>query len=452
MTLITLVIKKLLICLKMINTKFKQTEIGEIPENWSVSTMSNVCKVVTDYVANGSFASLKSHVRYNSTPDYAILIRLVDFNNNFKDNYVYVNKDGYEFLKKSKLIGGEIIISNVGAYSGTTFLAPVLKQPMTLGPNSIMIKTNYNDIFYYYWLKSCFGQSAINDVKSGSAVPKFNKTDFKTIKVPVPPIEEQNHIATILSLLDDRIEINKKTIKTSEEIGQALFKRWFVDFEFLNEKGESYKSSGGEMIDSELGEIPRWWSVEKIADNLNICGGSTPSTTKNEYWLKGDICWATPKDLSSLSNPILQNTEKKITQEGLKGISSGLLPIGSILLSSRAPIGYLAINTVPTAINQGFIGIKCDKDVSSYFCYFWLKNNLELIKGYANGSTFLEISKSNFRCISFVKPQQKILDEFQKTISPIFENIIVNQKEIRELTLLRDSLLPKLLSGKIRIN
>ncbi|MCL4338956.1 restriction endonuclease subunit S [Patescibacteria group bacterium] len=213
-------------------TKYKQTEIGNIPEDWKVETMAQICSVVTDYVANGSFASLKFHVRYNDIPDHAVLIRLADYNKNFQGNFVYVNKEGYEYLKKSKLTGGEIIISNVGEYSGTVYRAPQLNYPMTLGPNSITLKTKYDDTFFYYWLKSIYGQQALNDIKSGSAVPKFNKTDFKKILAPCPPMQQQKQIAGFLSSLDDRIELNKKMNTALEEIGKALFNRWFVDFEF----------------------------------------------------------------------------------------------------------------------------------------------------------------------------------------------------------------------------
>ena len=133
-------------------SNFIETEIGLFPTHWSVSSVLNEAEVVTDYVANGSFASLKENVSYKSTVDYAILIRMVDFSRGFKGDFVYVDEKSYKFLKKSKLLGGEIIISNVGEYAGTVFRVPTLKSPMTLGPNSIMVKFKEGNDFYYYFI------------------------------------------------------------------------------------------------------------------------------------------------------------------------------------------------------------------------------------------------------------------------------------------------------------
>ena len=161
-------------------------------------------------MANGSFASLAENVKYTSIEDYAVLIRLVDFNNNFQGPFIFINKSAYDFLAKSKLYGNEIIISNVGANVGTVFKCPKLKWKMSLAPNSIIVKFRGNNDFYYYWLKSKFGQHMLNSIVTGSAQPKFNKTNFRDLAIPVPPIEEQKQIATIFSSLDDKIELNRR--------------------------------------------------------------------------------------------------------------------------------------------------------------------------------------------------------------------------------------------------
>ncbi|MRG83439.1 restriction endonuclease subunit S [Limosilactobacillus reuteri] len=171
--------------------------------------IGDICSVITDYVANGSFSSLKQNVEYQQH-GYAAVIRLKDYRNNFNGPFEYVSKRSYEFLKKTKLMGGEIIISNVGANIGTVFKVPNLKCGMTLGPNSIMIKTKYVDDYYYYLLKSNYGQSLINSIVSGSAQPKFNKTDFKKLEVPVPTLEEQKEIVGHLTTIDNKIHKNNQ--------------------------------------------------------------------------------------------------------------------------------------------------------------------------------------------------------------------------------------------------
>jgi type I restriction enzyme S subunit len=206
-----------------------------------------------------------------------------------------------------------------------------------------------------------------------------------------------------------------------------------------------------EFEESSLGLIPKGWKVSTIGESVKIVGGSTPSTKNPDYWEGGTIHWTTPKDLSSLSTPVLLNTERKITELGLKQISSGLLPKGTLLLSSRAPIGYLAISEIPVAINQGYIGMICDKGLPNYYILNWTRENIATIIGRANGTTFLEISKSNFRPIELVIPDIKILDVFIKQVERLYQMIVNNLQESHTLATLRDTLLPKLMSGEIRV-
>lgn len=188
--------------------KYKDTPIGKMPETWEIAKIADTTNMVTDYVANGSFASLAENVKYLDNEDYAVLIRLADYNNNFNGNFVFIDEHAYNFLSKSKLYGNEIIISNVGANVGTVFRCPNLKYKMSLAPNAIVVKFKGNDDFYYHWLRSHYGQKMLKSIVTGSAQPKFNKTNFKEMLVPVPPIDIQNKIASILNTVDKKIELN----------------------------------------------------------------------------------------------------------------------------------------------------------------------------------------------------------------------------------------------------
>ena len=181
------------------------SELGMIPKGWEVKTIGDIAEV-TDYVANGSFASLKNNVKQGEEEDYAVLIRLVDYNRNFKGPFMYVDENGYKFLKKSTLFGGEIIISNVGANAGTVFKAPKLNKPMTLGPNSIMILKNEMDNYLYYYFNGYIGKEKLQTIIGGSAQPKFNKTDFRNIKIIVPNTENINKFNQILKPITDKLE------------------------------------------------------------------------------------------------------------------------------------------------------------------------------------------------------------------------------------------------------
>ena len=205
------------------------------------------------------------------------------------------------------------------------------------------------------------------------------------------------------------------------------------------------------LVESELGKIPEGWEVKTVGTIANIVGGTTPSTKQAQYWEGGTHCWATPKDLSSLSVPVLLDTERKITDAGLGKIGSGLLPPGSVLLSSRAPIGYLAVVEIPVAINQGFIGILPHEEISNLFMLYWSGASHDEIVNHANGSTFLEISKSSFRQLPVVVPDESAMKKFDGLARPLYNRIVSNEGQSRSLTSLRDALLPKLVSGEIRV-
>ncbi|MEJ5117181.1 restriction endonuclease subunit S [Gluconobacter cerinus] len=287
--------------------------------------------------------------------------------------------------------------------------------------------------------------------------PYISLLDQRTaFSLLLPPINTQRSIASILGALDDKIDLNRRTNETLEAMARALFRDWFVDF------GPTRAKMAGQTpyLAPEIWELfpdrlddegkPEGWTSSTVGQEVDVVGGSTPSTKNPAFW-SGEIFWATPKDLSSLRNPVLLETERKITEEGLSQISSGLLPVGTVLLSSRAPIGYTAITQVPVAINQGFIAMVCQKRLSNTFIWLWTLANMETIHQKANGSTFQEISKANFRPIETIVPSSDVLRVFDEKAGFWLEKIVSNETESRTLAQLRDLLLPKLMSGEIRI-
>lgn len=370
---------------------------------------------------------------------------------------------GLSAVKNAFIPKNAVLVSCIGSDMGKVALAGadcVTNQQI----NSIVIDTDDSPLFVYYNLST--RKSEIRGAASGSAQPILNKSSFGRIEIELPSPSEQRAIAHILGTLDDKIELNRKQNETLEAMARALFKAWFVDFEPVRAKMEGrwrrgetlpglpahlYDLFPDRLVESELGEIPEGWRHSTIGEEVTVCGGSTPSTNEPEFWEGGQHCWATPKDLSALKFPVLLDTDRKITDAGLAKISSGLLPVGTVLLSSRAPIGYLAIAEAPTAINQGFIAMKCDGALPNVFVLLWCKENMDAIVGNANGSTFLEISKSNFRPLRVVVPSDQVLTNFTKMAGSLYRQLVENERESRTLAQLRDTLLPKLISGELRI-
>ncbi len=282
--------------------------------------------------------------------------------------------------------------------------------------------------FLFYYLTQNQTTEFLHSVAeaSTSAYPSLKPSDIQSLELLLPPLPEQTAIASVLSSLDDKIDLLHRQNATLEKMAETLFRQWFVE------------------------EAKEEWEEGILGDVLSVKGGTTPSTKNPEFW-DGDIHWTSPRDITRLDSIYLFDTERKITESGLKKISSGLLPRGTLLMSSRAPVGVLAFAEIPLAINQGYIAIIDNKGVTKEFFYLWLKVNMDYVQSYANGSTFLEISKTAFNSLEILIPPKNLREEFQSIIKPLFNKIRQNQSQIRTLTQLRDTLLPKLMNGDVRV-
>ncbi len=312
------------------------------------------------------------------------------------------------------------------------------------------------------WLFYAIQFHKLGEIDDGSPIPSTTRAAVYVRDLEVPPITIQREIARILGSIDDNIELNRQINQTLEQMAQAIFKSWFVDFDpvrirignlpdrpFLTP--EILALFPDELVDSELGEIPKGWEVSAIGDEVKVCGGGTPSTTNPDFW-DGDFAWITPKDLSRQSDKVQIDSERTISAAGVKKISSGQLPIGTVLLSSRAPIGYLSLTMIPVSINQGFIAMICNKRLPNTYVLQWTTANLDAIKQRGSGTTFAEISKANFRQMRVLVPSEEVLTAFQNTVEPFYAEISVKVRESRTLATFRDTLLPKLLSGALAMD
>ena len=311
------------------------------------------------------------------------------------------------------------------------------------------------------FLAYALDRTNISGYLSGTTMPKLTQGNLNRVRLSLPPRPIQEAIVTLAKALDDKIELNRRMNETLEAMARAIFKSWFVDFDPVRAKLDGRQPPGMDadtaaifpdhFEHTELGLAPKGWTIRPVGEVVEAVGGGTPSTKESLFWDAGMHHWATPKDLSNLDAPILLDTNRKVTDAGLKKISSGLLPKGTLLLSSRAPVGYLAIAEVPIAVNQGFIAMKCDGDVSNYFMLNWCRENIDEIERRASGTTFQEISKRNFRPIPMIVPPSQLVGAFNGAVSSTYSRIASNLRESETLAATRDTLVPKLLSGEIRV-
>ncbi|WP_149981906.1 restriction endonuclease subunit S [Pseudoalteromonas rhizosphaerae] len=471
--------------------------------DWPIQTLGDVCEKITDGAHNSPksvtcgkhMASVKDLTHFGVDLSQARLIAIEEFDKLVKQGCrpevgdVLIAKDGNSALDTVCTVD-------------TPLDAVMLSSVAILRPDKL--KLDFDFLKYYFCSKEVIDYLKGNFI-SGAAIPRVVLKDFRKAKIKLPPLVTQRKIAQRLRLLDEKILLNRQTNQTLEQIAQAMFKSWFVDFDPVRAKiaanaaGENAQRAAmaaisglsitpeqaqglaagaiadidqlqqqhpeqyqqlqatadlfpDNLIDSELGEIPDGWVWSEIGNEVDVVGGGTPSTKNADFWDGGDIFWTTPKDMSNLTDKILLETDRKITSAGLKKISSGLLPVNTVLMSSRAPVGYLAITKVPLAINQGYIAMKCEATLTPEYVVQWAESVMDEVKQRASGTTFAEISKKNFKIIAVIVPEDKVLAEFTSVVSSLYEKVTETLIETKSLTAIRDTLLPRLLSGELSID
>ncbi len=323
---------------------------------------------------------------------------------------------------------------------GGTGDVKVAKEDCYLTNLSIAVDLN-TQICNPYYLYYKFQVRNLKYLDSGSAQSQITIDALKNLTLELPLMEIQNKVVSILSTLDAKIENNNKINANLEAQAQALFKSWFVDFEPFQD---------GEFEDSELGRIPKGWKVGTLADLGEIVGGSTPSKAKPEYYTDNGIAWLTPKDLSISGAKFTSHGEIDITEAGYNSTSTKLMPRGSVLFSSRAPIGYITIAKNDICTNQGFKSVVPTVGGTCYI-YCLLKYLTPEVERKSTGSTFKEASGSLMKSLPVIIPPKDILSNFENIIKPSFDSQEIIEDENKTLSTLRDTLLPKLMSGEIEV-
>lgn len=288
-------------------------------------------------------------------------------------------------------------------------------------------KTGISDpqFVYYTAINPVFRNVAIKSMVGSSGRQRVQQSVLEELELSVPDLEEQRRIGAFLARIDEKIALNDRINDNLELQAQACFQELFVD-----------------NADPE-------WAIGTISDLGAVVGGSTPSKAKPEYYTETGIAWITPKDLSVNKSKFISHGENDITELGLKNSSATIMPEGTVLFSSRAPIGYIAVAAGEVTTNQGFKSIVPKPEIGTAFVYYFLKHNLPIIEGMASGSTFKEVSGSTMKGVPAVIPDTDTITRFNDFCSPIFAQQRILEEQNQSLAALRDNLLPKLMSGEI---
>ena len=361
----------------------------------------------------------------------------------FEENQ-FITKEKDEALRKGKLKRGDIVYTTRGTVGNAGYYnSNVPYENVRINSGMVILRANVEIVdarFLYQILKSEYYRPYFKQYCTGSAQPQLPIKNFSQIYLNVPDIKTQHRIADIVSAYDDLIKNNQRQIKLLEEAAQRLYKEWFVDLRFPGHENTK-------IVDG----VPEGWRVASIADICDTVGGGTPSTKIQSYYEKGDILWVTPTDITRNFSLALLDTEKKITPEGLKNSSANMLPAETILMTSRASVGFFGMCKYEVCTNQGFISCIPKRENLQMYLLFNLKSRVEEIRQKAGGSTYLEISKTVFRELKIILPKDEVLAEYQKNVHDIFDEIYCRTEMIKSLVDMRNRLLPKLMSGEVEV-
>lgn len=410
----------------------KQTQISGIPEGWGIGKIGDLVNVRSGYAIKSSdFCDSGVGVIKIKNID-AGRVDLLD-TDKVVSNFFETLSDEY------KVSHGDILIAMTGATIGKTGKVRSTNDRFVLNQRVARFVANDPwdlEYVFQYTLSKEFINS-IHNLATGAAQQNISAENIASIPILVPPKKERSYIAKILSDFDAKIELNHQMNKTLEQIAQAIFKQWFVDFKFPGHEKAKFVNG-----------LPEGWQEVPLTDVVDVLGGGTPSTTEPSYW-GNELPFFTPKDASE--NCYVIETEKSISLKGLENCNSQKYPRNTVFITARGTVGKVCMAGCDMAMNQSCYAIRSKNDSGQqYYIYHLIKGLADQLIQNAHGTVFETITTETFRKTKVIQPLQNILDAFAAQVEPFYDLILSNIQETRKLEEIRDTLLPKLMSGEIR--
>ena len=411
---------------------------------WKEVSLSELGKTITGKTPSSQYPE-----------DFGDEVPFITPSDSFEKKYIsrserYLSRLGSDRLKDKIISSDSIMVTCIGSAMGKVAknsLPSVTNQQI----NSIIVNENFDSDYIYYLFKNNY--AVFRNAASGStAIPILNKTDFDNLRFKVElDLNQQRKMVSILSKIDDKIEINNQINQELEAMAKTLYDYWFVQFDFPDQNGNPYKSSGGKMIyNPELKrEIPEGWGVEKIEDIAQTGSGGTPKSTNSSYYTDGEVPWI---NSGELSQTVITSTSNFITEEGLKNSNAKLFPSGTILVAMYgATAGKVSFLAFEASTNQAICAIM----LSDVRMRYYLKNVIEDLYQYlvnlSTGSARDNLSQDMIKNIKVVIPSNEILDRYYYFSNNIIKELTKKQQENEQLIQLRDWLLPMLMNGQVKV-
>ncbi len=361
------------------------------------------------------------------------------------DKCNYISDEQAKTLRKGFSKTGDVLFTHKATIGKVALVDTKEYEYIILTPQVTYYRIRNNNVIcneylYYYFQSHTFQETFRLFASSGGTRDYLGIVAQQKLPIIYPDIEVQKDIVAVLKNYDNLIHNNNKRIKILEQMAENLYKEWFVRFRFPRHEDVEFENG-----------IPKGWEICKIGEIGEVVGGGTPSTEIEEYW-DGNISWLTPADLTGFQGIYIDSGKKSITELGLKKSSTKLMPKDTVLLSSRAPIGYVALARNEICTNQGFKSVICNEDIIKHqYLYYFYRMNKPLLEGYGSGATFLELSGGSLKRIKLLVPPLRIQNDFSKLVDDCFEQIyklsVTNSNLIKQ----RDLLLPRLMSGKLQV-
>jgi type I restriction enzyme, S subunit len=372
----------------------------------------------------------------------------------------FVDEQIYRKWMAAPLLEGDVILTSEAPLAEPAYVTD--RREWCIGQRLFAIRSDAELLsgrFLFYALQSRKVRHDILSRATGTTVAGIRQPELRRVLIPVPSVPEQRAIAHVLGTIDDKIELNRKMNETLEELARTIFKSWFVDFGPVRAKSEGRQPFGmnaetaalfpDSFDESELGPIPKGWNVARLSDRVELLSGGTPKTSISEYW-NGSIPWIAAADTAA--GPFVIDTQKHISDLGVQKSATKILPIHTVVITARGTVGNLVISGAEMAMNQSCYGVRGTGSLGQFTVYCLLRSEVAKLKFMVHGTIFDTITRETFARIVTIEPPPILQERFEAMIANMFELALSNQLENRSLAKLRDTLLPRLISGELRIH